>query len=365
MQTRPSEEELAYFAGLISAGNPNPHNDPPAHLSDPDYYLKRLDYHGITLLAAEYGCLPAELETPIQQRKAMMVANNVLKQSALIELFDAFAMEGLSNGVLFKGSALAYSVYKHPWLRPRTDSDYLIDKADLPAYSDVFRSLGYEKLFALEGDYVSYQSTFSKPLAGDSFMNIDLHWRINNRQSLARTFTVKELKRKGRVLNSLTANITIPNPVDSLLIAALHRLGHHQNEERLTWLNDIHLLASDLDEEQWRNLVSKARQKQLCAITLDALSVCSALLMTEVPEWVVNELSLVQNESSRVFLQRELPEWRYFLADLRAINGWRGKLSLLRENVVPDPDYVRRQMQTNSAIKGYVRRFIRGLRRVT
>lgn len=359
--TRPSDQELQQFAALIAE---NRSATPEINLSGQDY-LDRLDYHGITVLAEQTNRLPAELSSQIRQRKAMMVANDTLKQNALIELFKAFQAARLFNCVLFKGSALAYSVYPQPWLRPRSDSDCLIDHTDYDAFSKVLESLGYLKLFAIEGKYVSYQSTFTKALAGKSVMNIDLHWRINNRQSLAKAYTAQELLIDGQKLSSLSPEITIPCAVDSLLIASLHRLGHHQSEERLTWLYDIHLLAKNLAEGEWQSLLNKATRKQLCAITLDALQSCEQLFGTYTPNEVKRRLARPHSEPSRFFLQRDLPEWRYFMHDLKALDGVPAKFGLLKENVFPNPDYIRQQMNTRSAALGYLKRFVRGLKRVS
>jgi len=362
--TIPDEHELSHFANLISEQTKQQSSDYENLLGlSKENYLSKLDYHGITLLAQANNRLPADLEQIVAQRRAMMVANSVLKQNALIELFDAFSAAGLSS-VLFKGGALAHTIYPQPWLRPRTDTDVLIRPQDLEQFSVIFEQVGYQKQFAIEGKYVSYQTTFSKALAGDSVMDIDLHWRINNRQSLAKAYDLDSLSLDGQTLSQLPANILVPNHTDSLLISSLHRLGHHHNEERLAWLYDIHLLASALSDDQWQTLAKKATSKKICAITLDALLNCQRWLGTAIPEPVINSLKNKQDEPSAVFLKRNLPEWRYFVADMKAMPTVSAKFGLLRENILPSPDYVRQQMGTESAMLAYTKRFIRGIKRV-
>lgn len=359
----PTFEELSQFAQLIQ---PKSSVDiKPFSLSVEDY-IARLDYHGITLLALKAERLPSDVAKALSQRKAMMVANDALKQRALIELFNAFANQGLTRSVLFKGSALAYSLYPQPWLRPRTDSDILIEQSDLAQFEQIFNKLGYQKLFAIEGKHISYQSTFSKHLAGKSAINIDLHWRINNRQILAQCFSVDQLLESNSQLNSLSKNINIPSTVDSLLIASLHRLGHHLNDERLTWLYDIHLIASDLSNDDWQAVIKKSEQKQLAAITLDALTLCHTLFATELDKNALVQLQTLSlnKEPSQLFLQRDLPEWRYFWHDLSAMESLTEKLRLIMENVIPSPAYVRQQMNTKSALAGYIKRLFRGLKRI-
>jgi len=361
----PSIQELRQFAELIAPAADNTSAKARITLA-PEEYVKCLDYHGITLLALQTGRLPETVAALLNQRKALMVANDDLKQRALIELFNAFAAAGLRRSVLFKGSALAYSIYPKPWLRPRTDSDVLIDRDDFAEFEDVFYQLGYQKLFAIEGKYISYQSTFSKHLAGQSAINIDCHWRINNRQTLAKSYTVDQLLENGNSLTTLSNNIVIPSNVDSLIIACLHRLGHHLNDERLTWLHDIHLLANELTGEDWQTVIKQCKDKQLSAITLDALQLCKDLFNTPVDQLVIDELSRLSavREPSQIFLQRDLAEWRYFWHDLKAMDKLADKLRLIIENLIPSPSYVRQQMKTKSAFVAYFMRFTRGLRRI-
>lgn len=362
LNNRPSNQELGYFANLIGASSEI--FEKPLNRSDAEW-IRRLDYHGITLLALQEDKLPDGVVKLLQGRKAMMVANEQLKRAALTELFGAFANAGLERNILFKGSALAYTVYEQPWLRPRSDSDILIELAEHPAFAEVLFALGYQKLFAIEGRHISYQHTYSKQLAGQSVMNIDIHWRINNRQALAKSYGVDELIESGSVVNAICSHAKVPNPVDSLLIASLHRLGHHHNEERLTWLHDIHLLANTLEVQQWSLLCNKAEQKNLAGITLDALKFTQRLFETSIPKSTMDNLrsAATQKENSQVFLNRQLPEWRYFLADVKALDGWRNKANLLWENLFPTPDYVRQQMATKSATYAYIKRALRGVSR--
>lgn len=361
--TRPQRSELIALASLLSSKP----NDIPSSNSE---LLVKLDYHGITLLAAEQNTLPAALSPHINKLKAMMVANDALKEIELAALFDAFSKAGLSS-VLFKGSALAYSVYPKSWLRPRSDSDVLIEPADRDSFDIIFQQLGYQKLFAIEGKYVSYQCTYGKALVGDSFINIDLHWHINNRQMFSNTFVVSELIESGQRLSHfgntpLTTVVNIPSFVDSLLIASVHRLGHHVNEERLAWLYDIHLLTQQLTDLQWQQLCQRANAKQISAITLNALQTCQQILGTQLNKAAIRELKFnsVTPEPSSVFLNRELSEFHYFWADIKSMQRLGAKLEFIRESIIPSPDYVRQQMNTRWASVAYLKRFIRGLKRV-
>ncbi|RBP48283.1 nucleotidyltransferase family protein [Arenicella xantha] len=329
-----------------------------------DTLLSILDYHGVTLLLASKHSLPTKLQPALLERKAMVVASEGLRSQALLTLFSQFSAAGLAHFILFKGGAVAHTIYQQPWHRPRSDADILIDEIYRPLANSVLANLGYQKEFAIEGKYVSYQSSYSLTLPGGSKQHIDLHWRINNRQALAQAYSVEQLHADGQSLNALHDTVVVPSTVDNLLIACLHRLGHHATEERLIWLYDIHLLASKLQSSDWQVLLSKSRHKQLCAIVADGLATCQTRLGTIVPDTIMTSLSDSKLEPSALFVNRDLPEWRYFMRDLKSMPSLSARAGLIRETVLPPAAYVRQQMGTNSTSLAYMKRLIRGIKRV-
>lgn len=328
--------------------------------------IQELDYHGISAIVDDSALRP-EVKTELAQRKPLLVANEALRKRELLALFKAFREHNLNHHVVFKGTALAYTCYEHPWQRPRTDTDLFIDKAQRQQFTAVFESLGYELQFASSGEYISYQTTFGKYLIGDATLNIDVHWRINNRQCLANTFSISELEKGSVALAEFDETLKIPSDINSLMIACLHRLGHHNNEERLAWLYDIHLLANRLTETHWADFIENAKRKQLTAICLDGLENSIEYFSTAVPELILKSLKEAQGqpEPSHFLLQRELPRWKLFFHDLIAIPNLSSKVTFLWETAFPKPDYIRIQMNTQSATYGYLKRAVRGLFRFT
>lgn len=332
--------------------------------------ISSIDYHGLTALFCEHkpafeNTISKELQNELRARKPLLVANEALRHRELGILFDAFMSADLHDFVIFKGGALAYTVYAKAWQRPRTDTDILINRSELNEFSRVFEGLGYSKLFAISGDYVSYQCTFGKHLVGSATINIDVHWRINNRQCLARSFSLIELQQTGQMLNSFTAKPLMPSYVDCLLISCLHRLGHHHREERLAWLYDIHLLCDSLNPDDWEILVQKASDKGLIGITLDGLRCSRLYFSTNIPNHVSRtfEKSQTDLEASSIYIEKDTPEWRLFLLDVHSIEGFQGKWRFIIETMFPAPSYVKKQMNTDSALLAYLIRAKRGLTR--
>ena len=367
----PEQKELRYLASLIrpvkndnSIINTESVNKPNG--LDDSNIVERMDHHGITLLALRANTLSESVTKSLQSRKAMMAANTTLKTNTLINVFNRFNKAGLQKCILFKGMALAHTHYPEPWLRPCSDSDCLIAPSERKKFDNAFQKLKFEKLFAIEGELLSYQSSYARLLTGKTALNIDLHWRINNRQILAKTYDLSELSERATSIESLGHSVLLPSAVDSIIIACLHRLGHHANDERLIWLYDIHLLANSLNEGDWNELCLLCKDKQLAAITLDALKICNDLLGTEIPSQVEQSLKELarRKEASKLFLQRQLSEWRIFTQDLKALDGIALKLQLIGEHLFPSSDYIREQMGTDNLFFGYTQRFFRGLKRI-
>lgn len=372
----PAQEELRYLASLITP-TPESQNSTsecvqqgseakpvykPNSLSDANI-IERMDHHGITMLALVAGRLSDNITQKLKPRKALMIANSTLKLTVLNKLFEAFKNAGLRQCILFKGVALAHSYYPQPWLRPSSDTDCLIAPNDRVKFDKLFEKLNFTKLLAIDGELVSYQSTYGKKLPGKSTLNIDLHWRINNRQTLAKTYDISELSERGTSVASLGHSIIIPSAVDSILLACLHRLGHHANDERLIWLYDIHLLINTLNEDDWEEFCLLNEDKHVAAITLDALTTCQDLLKTQIPSGPLKTLRKLakRNEPSQLFLQRNLSEWAIFKEDLKALGSLKLKIQLVTETLFPSKDYIRAQMGTQNIYKGHAKRFIRGM----
>jgi len=113
-------------------------------------------------------------------------------------------------------------------------------------------------------------------------------------------------------------------------------------------------------------LCNKAIAKKITAITLNALEIAHHYFNTRLNEGTLVQLasSAKTNEPSAIFLNRELSERHYFWADIKSMPDLGSKLSFVRESVFPPPAYVRRQMNTSYTSVAYIKRFIRGIRRI-
>jgi hypothetical protein len=151
--------------------------------------------------------------------------------------------------VLFKGTALAYSLYPAGALRARGDTDLIIPPDALPQTTAVLESLGFERGMGTSGEFVAYQTDFTRTEAGGEH-SLDVHWRINNSELLSRLFSYQELLQRACPVPQLSPDALAAGTVDALLLACMHRATHKQNPyyvdeqahyggDRLIWFYDI------------------------------------------------------------------------------------------------------------------------------
>src|SRR5436305_1421929 len=94
----------------------------------------------------EHGMLPLVYRwsglRELRDRSMRSAALETLQVETLREVLGALQASGVM-ALITKGTALAYSIYPAPDLRPRTDVDLLIADGDFAAVRAVFAALGF------------------------------------------------------------------------------------------------------------------------------------------------------------------------------------------------------------------------------
>src|SRR5271165_3547987 len=78
--------------------------------------------------------------------------------------------------LMLKGAGLAYTHYPRPGLRPRSDTDLLIAPNQREKTATVLATLGYRKDQGVEGEFASYQATWSREATKGLAYHLDVHW---------------------------------------------------------------------------------------------------------------------------------------------------------------------------------------------
>lgn len=320
-------------------------------------FLRAVRFHGVApLLDAEFrhrGDL-AGWPKDIQVECLKSALGNAARESTLRDeasrVIEALVADGVRPLVL-KGGALAYSHYADPSLRPRNDTDLLIPLGARAQADATLGRLGYARAEAVAGEFISYESLWCRTDASGTVHRIDVHWRVNNAQALAKAFDYEDLASRALPLPALGPSARALDPVDALLLACVHRAGHatedfrdgdlvRRGSERLIWLYDIHLLAGRLSEGQCDAFGELASARRLRAICHDALQRSRECFGTAIPPRLLESLGRPgEAEPSAAMLSAG--EGRRMVADFVALENWRDRARWLRELAFPAAEYMR------------------------
>jgi hypothetical protein len=353
-----------------------PDADDPARV---DAFLERSEYHGVQALLhermhADAADWPPALRNALHRQAVTTTMWELRHQQVVAEMLAALAQIGIEP-VLFKGTALAYSLYPSPALRTRGDTDLIVSPHERARVMDALAGLGFARVLEL-GELMSYQACLTREVAGGGEHTLDLHWKINNSELLSRLFSYDELREAALPLPGLSPHAFGAGLVHALLIACMHRARHkqapyyvdgvaHYSGDRLIWLYDLHLLAQALTPPQWDAFLALARQKGLRAVCLEGIDQARSHFATTVPPGVLDELARPGPvEPAAEYLNAGHLRRRWL--DLCAHEGVAGKLRFVRELGFPPAAYMRERFphaRPNWLPWLYVLRALGGLRR--
>lgn len=343
----------------------------------PDRLIEYCDAEDLSSLA--YHALGSASDWPdaVRERLAARArAEAAIEMVRAVELrraIDALDARGV-RAVLFKGTALAYTRYARPWLRPRADTDLLIRRDDRPSAREALEALGYTLTPAGAGDLVFRQFELQRQDEHGVVHALDIHWQISNQERFARLFDDEDAWNRVENVPALGSHARAAGAIDALLISCVHPVMHHRDEERLIWLYDTHLIASSMDEREWSSFAALASEKGVAAVCAHGLAMARARLGTLIPPHVRADLDAAARhyEPTAEYLAPNR-SWRAEVAsNFRALPNWRSRLRLLGEMAFPPPAYVRRIYAMDGSALGwlllpalYAHRAVRGVLRNT
>ena len=246
-----------------------------------------------------------------------------------------------------------------------TDTDLLIDPNQTEEAIRVLESCGYARSDALTaGTLVSHQAAFERVDDHGLSHVIDLHWRLVNPQVLANALPFEYLWQRAQPVAALGPDARTPCPVDAVLVASIHRLAHHQGQDRLIWLYDLHLLTTRFTDTDWSALAEAACRFGVAGLCLDGLRQARARTGTRIPPRV-EELwqATAPSERSHVYVSGPVLKRDVLASDLAELPGWRARARLVKEHAFPPAAFMRTRYGVTSAIwlpALYVHRLITG-----
>lgn len=310
---------------------------------------------------------PAQFRELLTQATYQQLAWDLLRESDLGQLLDQLDDAGIRY-LLIKGAGLAYTHYPSSYLRARCDTDILFrDRAAFERAWVLLKSMGYSRRNTLSGEFVGYQHCCHRPLGHGTYQVLDCHIKINDYLFYADAFDFAELYEHSVPLPQLAGSARTLGPVHALLMACMHRVATipHGNADRLIWLFDLYLLAGSFTRHQWTEFVALARARQLCGSCVHSLSAARRFFPLDVPAGTLAEMD--EAAAKEPFKPgQEMKRWQYYFHVFQSVPGLRKKAKLLREHLLPSPDYLMEKYQTsNRCILPllYVRRVFGGVKR--
>jgi hypothetical protein len=295
------------------------------------------------------------------------MASELARRAQVVSVLDVLAANGV-RPLLFKGTALAYTLYQAPHLRPRLDTDLYIERADLEAVTRTFAELGYSRPAYCDGELLFGQVMFTKTDALAIDHVFDVHWRVSTQSVTAALVTFDDLSAGAIDVPALGRGARCVGPAHALLLACVHAVVHHRNAERLIWIYDIHLLASRLSAPELDDFVGLAIAGRVAAVCAHSLTVARERLGTSIPDRVLRRLSdAAGGEPSAVYLEPGRRWHHEQVSNLAGLTRWTDRLRLAREVLLPSSAYMRKRYGLEPGLLGtmmlpvlYVHRTLRG-----
>jgi hypothetical protein len=300
--------------------------------------LEGLIYHRLGAPAIRKAW-PADLCERLAAAVRLQAACELARCDEIRRVVDALFDQAIEPIVL-KGAALAYSVYPSPVSRPRSDTDLLIRADAVDAARIVMADLGY--CATVHCNELFHQFEVQKEDQLGVLHAFDIHWSISTQPVFAGVLTYDELRARSQPVPALGPHARGAGTCDALLLGCVHPVMHHRNVQRLLWIHDIHLLASQLTPGDFEFFAESARQKQMAAVCARALQAARDTLGTVIPDSVFEVLTAAPaGEPSAEYL-RPNRRWHHELASsVRSLATPRERVRLLRDVLFPSPRYMR------------------------
>ncbi|HUF47561.1 MAG TPA: nucleotidyltransferase family protein [Vicinamibacterales bacterium] len=304
--------------------------------------VRAAERHGVRPLLAARATddpdVPPALRAALTDGAPARVAADLADEAALGAAIAGLAGSGI-DALLFKGSELAFTHYERSDLRPRLDADVLVRPADVEHAHQVLVDLGYIPDIQAGTEGVLHQRPYSRLTMGGQPVVIDLHWRLVNPAVFEHLGEFGELHAASIAVPLLGPHARGLGPLHAMLVACVHRVAHHFDDDRLIWLYDLHLLAGSFDEDLWRRFAIEAEARGVSAVCRASLTRAVTAFGTAVPDTVLSAPG--RREVTARYLQTRRPHAQVVFDDLRALPTWRARWRTMRAHVLPPAAYMR------------------------
>ena len=291
---------------------------------------------------------PADFVSAFQRAEREAVLADCVRHAELAAVLARLGAAGVA-ALVFKGAAIAHTHYPAPHVRVRADTDLLVAATDVPPLEEVLGRLGYVRPPETSGRLVSYQSHYHKIDQYGVAHAFDVHWKVSNVQALADRLTWPELWQSRVPLDVLGPSAFTVDDVHALLLALLHRAGHHPGSRNLLWMYELHLLASRLSGVERSQLQEIAGGRGLGHVAAEGLALARDWFGDVGVGPIIEALrSPTSHREEAIVVQGPWTQARLLRLDLDALPDWRARGRLIREHLLPSANYMRERYGVRS-----------------
>jgi hypothetical protein len=284
----------------------------------------------------------------------LAVADAELRERELDRVLTALAAEGIVP-VVFKGAALAYTVYESSACRPMGDLDLWLRPDEMPRGQRALAALGYVQRTSA-GRPLALQACFG----GESQMYgqhagsglVELHWGILAGEWLRRAAAVDQtaIRQRAAVFNLNGRRVLVLAPEDNLIQLAVHfAISHQFSEPWLRTLMDITLLARTQTVD-WEILTRRAHTWRVATVVWQVLRLAVDLLRLEEAEHALRRLQpsslrrrllgLLVRPPLLLAMDNSMSGPRRFVLQLLLVDRPRDALRLIFRALWPEADWL-------------------------
>jgi putative nucleotidyltransferase-like protein len=214
--------------------------------------------------------------------------------------------------IFLKGAALAETVYPDMSLRPMSDIDLLVKKADLHDVAEILSESGYVPSSKHSVEFYEGHHHLMPYLRQDKFIMIEVHHNIAPAPFMSRLNT-DSLWESAQVANIAGVAASVLSPEDLVLHLCLH-MADDFFVDRMKVLVDISEAIRYYGRElDWRSIIRKSNECQAGSFVHYSLYLAKEMMDALIPTYVLRDLD-------------RKPELKLFEATLLA--------AMLRKNIL-------------------------------
>jgi hypothetical protein len=282
----------------------------------------------------------------------------------LLEFFD----RGQIPVVVLKGAALAPTLYPDISLRPISDIDLLVHRADLDRAASLLAGSGFNQVVE-RGDRFEKrffnEQYFFKP--SSTISRLELHWHVLNISYYRQHAPIEWFWQRTVPFSLNGRRAVMLDPGAQLLHLCSHLFLKHRNNH-LRWSYDIALLLARYGEQiDWAELTQAAKKFKLGLALRAAIRHIYELWQVPIPQsaWErLEKLDLGFEESVVYALTTANHRRAGVLVSGLYMKGLRAKLEFLAGILIPSPDYLRQRYPIRNPFLlpyYYLRHLVRGI----